>query len=61
MVTYRDPVGHEGVGVHDGDQLVQEVGLGVEQLRGKLLHHRFQLLSSGARRTIPRLGFSPLN
>ena len=59
--AYRDPVVHQGVGVHDGDQLVQEVRLRLKQLRGQLLHHRLQLLSSGARRPVPRLGFSPLS
>jgi len=38
LVAYRHIVVHQRVGVHDGDQLVQEVWLGLKQLRGQLLH-----------------------
>lgn len=37
---------HQGVGVHDGDKLMQEVRLGDEELWGQPLHHGLQLLGS---------------
>lgn len=31
--AHRHTMGHEGVGVHEGDKLVQQVGLALEELR----------------------------
>lgn len=59
--TYGDTVVHECVGVHDGDQLVQEVRLGLKQLGGQFPHHPLQLLCSVSRNPVPRLGLSPEN
>ena len=56
---YGDSVLHEHVGVHDGDQLVQQVRLGVKQLWSQLLHHCLQLLRRLCWHAIPRLGLPP--
>ena len=50
---------HQHVGVHDGDQLMQEIRLGLKQLRGQLPHHLLQLLCSMRWHTIPCLWLSP--
>lgn len=52
---------HEHIWVHDGDQLVEQVWLRLKELRGQVLHHILQLLSSIARSAIPRLWLSPAN
>ena len=57
--THGDAVGHEGVGVHEGDELVQQVGLALEQLRRQLLHHLLQVLRRERRHSVPRLRFTP--
>lgn len=59
--TYGDAMLHEDVGIHDGDELVEEVRLGVKQLRRQLLHHGLQLLGCGGRHSVPRLRFTPGN
>lgn len=59
VITYGHAVLHQDVGVHDGDQLVEQVGLGVEQLRGQFLHHGLQLLGCRGRNPVPGLGFAP--
>lgn len=57
--TYRHFVSHQGVGVHDGHQLVQKVGLGHEELRSQLPHHALQLLSRKPRDSIPGFWLAP--
>lgn len=52
---------HECVGVHHGDQLVQKISLGFEELRGQFLHDPLQLFSSITRSSIPCLGLPPGN
>ena len=59
--TYGDAVLHEDVGIHDGDQLMEEVGLRVEQLRRQFLHHGLQLLCGRGRHAVPRLRLTPGN
>lgn len=59
--TYRNFVCHQGVGVHDGHKLMQEVGLGHEELWSQFLHHVFQLLSSIAWDSIPGFWLAPGN
>lgn len=59
MSTHWDSMGHQGVGVHDGDQLVQQVRLGLEQLRGQFPHHLLQLLCSKTRSPIPCFRLPP--
>lgn len=50
---------HEDIGVHDGDQLVQEVRLKLKQLWSQLLHHLLKSLSCHRGNPIPSLGFTP--
>lgn len=50
---------HEDIGVHDGDQLVQEVRLVLKQLWRQLLHHLLKSLSCHRGNSIPSLGFTP--
>ena len=57
--TYRHFVSHQGVGVHDGDKLVEKVGLGDEELWGQLLHHGLQLLSGVPGNAVPGLWLTP--
>lgn len=57
--TYRHFVSHQGIGVHDGDELVEEVGLGDEELRGQPFHHGLQLLGSVPWDSIPGLWLTP--
>lgn len=57
--TDRDPVSHEDIGVHDGDQLVEEVRLELKQLRRQLLHHFLQSFSSHRRNPVPGFRFTP--
>lgn len=57
--TYRDTVLHEDIGIHDGDQLVEQVRLGVKQLWCQLLHDSLQLLCCRGWHSIPRLRFTP--
>ena len=57
--TDRYAVRHEDVGVHDGDELVQEVGLIFKQLWCQLLHHLLKPLSCHRGNPIPSLGFTP--
>lgn len=52
---------HQGVGVHDGHQLMEEVRLGHEELRGQPLHHALQLLSRIPWDSIPGFGLTPGN
>lgn len=56
---YRDAVVHQRVGIHDGDQLVKEVWLGLKQLWCQILHDRLEVLCSVTRGTIPRLWLPP--
>lgn len=57
--TYGDSVLHEDIGIHDGDELMEEIWLGVEQLRSQLLHYGLQLLRCRRWHTVPSLGFTP--
>lgn len=50
---------HQGVGVHDGDKLVEKVGLGDEELWGQLLHHSLQLLGGIPWNSVPGLWLTP--
>lgn len=50
---------HQHIGVHNSDQLMQEIRLGFKQLRSQFLHHIFQLLCCMRGHTIPCLGLSP--
>lgn len=59
MSTYWDSVGHQGVGVHDGDQLVQQVRLRLKQLWSQFPHHLLQLFCSKTRSSIPGFGLPP--
>lgn len=56
---YRDAMLHEDVGVHQGDELMQEVRLRVEELRSHFLHDRLQLLCGVSWNAVPGLGFAP--
>lgn len=57
--TYRHFVSHQGVGVHDGDKLVEKVGLGDEELWGQFLHHSLQLLGGIPWNSVPGLWLTP--
>lgn len=57
--TNWDSMVHQGVGVHDGDQLVEQVRLRLKKLWGQFPHHILQLLGSKTRSTIPGFGFPP--
>lgn len=59
QTTYRDTVLHKDIGIHDGDQLMEEVRLRVKQLWGQLLHDGLQLLRCGSRHSIPSFRFTP--
>lgn len=59
QTTYRDTVLHEDIGIHDGDQLMEEVRLGVKQLWSQLFHHGLQLLCCRGRHSVPSLRFTP--
>ena len=50
---------HQGVGVHDGDKLVEKVGLGDEELWGQFLHHSLQLLGGIPWNSVPGLWLTP--
>ncbi len=58
--SYWDSVGHQGVRVPDRDQLVQQVGLRLKQLRGKFPHHLLQLFRSKTRSSIPGFRLPPV-
>lgn len=58
---YRDAIVHQRVGIHDGDQLVKEVWLGLKQLRCQVLHDRLEVLRGITRSPVPRLWLSPAN
>ena len=60
-VTDRYTMRHEDIGVHDGDQLVQEVGLILKQLWRQLLHHLLKTLSCYRWNPVPSLWFTPGN
>lgn len=53
-------MGHEGVGVHEGDELVQQVGLALEKFGRQLLHHLLQVLGREGRHAVPRFGLAPI-
>lgn len=59
QTTYGDAVLHEDVGIHDGDQLMEEIRLGVKQLWSQLFHHGLKLFCRGGRHSVPRLRFTP--
>lgn len=59
QATYRDTVLHKDIGIHDGDQLMEEVRLRVKQLWGQLLHDGLQLLRRRSRHSIPSFRFTP--
>ena len=50
---------HEDGGREGGDQVVEEVGLVLKQLRGLLLHGGLQGLRVGRGNTVPCLRLSP--
>lgn len=50
---------HEDVGVHYGDQLVQEVRLELKQLWRQLLHHVLQSFGRHRRNPVPGFRFTP--
>lgn len=50
---------HEDIGIHDGDQLMEEIRLGVKQLRSQLFHYGLQLLGCRCRHSVPSLRFTP--
>lgn len=52
---------HQGVGVHDGHQLVEQVGLGHEELGGEPLHDVLELLGSIPWDAIPGFRLTPEN
>lgn len=52
-------MGHEGVGIHEGDKLVQEVRLAIKELRCQLLHHLFQMFRRKRGYPIPGLRLTP--
>ena len=47
--------------VHERDELEEQVGLGLKQIRGFLLDGRFELLGVRTGNTIPRLGLAPVH
>lgn len=57
--THRNTMSHEDIGVHDGDELVQQVRLELKQLWRQLLHNIFKLFSGRRRNPIPSLRFTP--
>ncbi len=59
LTAYRNAVLHEDVGIHDGDQLMEEVRLGVKQLRGQFFHYSLQLLCRRGRHSVPSLRLTP--
>lgn len=59
QATYRDTMLHENIGIHDGDQLMEEVRLGVKQLWSQLLHYSLQLLCCRGWHSVPSLWFTP--
>lgn len=59
QTTYRDTVLHEDIRIHDGDQLMEEVRLGVKQLWSQLFHNGLQLLCCRGWHSIPGLRFPP--
>lgn len=59
-VTDRYTMRHEDVGVHDGDQLVQEVRLILKQLWGQFMHHLLQPFRCHRGNSVPGLGFTPV-
>lgn len=59
QTTYRNTVLHEDIGIHDGDQLMEEIRLGVEQLWSQLFHYSLQLLSCRGWHSVPSLRFTP--
>ena len=50
-----DPVGLQHVGVHGGDNVVEQVGLGLKELLGAAAHHLLRLLSILGRNPVPCL------
>lgn len=52
---------HQGVGVHDGHQLVQQVRLGYEELGRQPLHDALQLLGRVPGDAVPGFGLTPGN
>lgn len=52
---------HEDIGVHDGDQLVQEVRLKLKQLWRQLLHHPLKSLSCHRGNPVPSFRFTPVD
>ena len=52
--------GPENGGVHDGDEVVEEVGRLVEQLVGIAAHALLEALGARARHAVPRLGAAPV-
>ena len=60
QATHRDTVLHKDIGIHDCDELVEEVRLGVKQLWSQLFHYGLQLLCCRGRHPIPSLGFTPV-
>lgn len=59
MKTDRDTMSHEDIRVHDGDQLMQEVGLELKQLWRQLLHHLLQAFSRHRWNPVPGFRFTP--
>ncbi len=47
----------EHVGVHGGDDVVEEVGLGLEELLGAAAHHLLRLLRVLGRHPVPGLQY----
>ncbi len=47
----------EHVGVHGGDDVVEEVGLGLEELLGTAAHYLLRLLRVLGRHTVPGLQY----
>ena len=52
---------HQCVGIHDGDQLVEEIRLGLEQFRSSGCHGCFKFHRTAARNTVPGLGLAPVH
>jgi len=57
--THRHTMGHEGVGIHEGNKLVQKVRLAIKELRCQLLHHLFQMFCCKGGYPIPGLRLTP--
>ena len=59
LITHWDAMLHEDGWREGSDEMVEEIRLGLEQLRCLLLHDSLQGLSIGRRYTIPRLWLTP--